>query len=196
LCSTKGGDATKNVDPNSLADIENDANKKAFWESEANQKTLSSLQPLSAYNGADFNVVMLVGGFGVMFDFFPNADIDRVSRECYENNNGVIGAVCHGPIGLASIKLSNGDALVKGKNVAGFTDGEEDVFGLGKYYPTDVYPTTGFTVETILKELGANYSKVDNWGVNVVTDGRIVSGQNPASADGVGEAIVAVVASL
>ena len=89
----KGGDATKNVDPNSPANIENDATKKALWESAENPKTLSNLQPLSAFK---YTTVMLVGGFGVMFDFFPNADIDCVGHECYENN-GVIGAVCMDP---------------------------------------------------------------------------------------------------
>jgi putative intracellular protease/amidase len=178
------------VDPESLNGQDKDATKKAFWENADIQAALKETKALSTYKGADFDCIMLVGGFGVMFDFFPNADIDRVSRECYENNNGVVAAVCHGPIGLASINLSNGEPLVKGKNVAGFTDEEEAALGLTQYYPD--YPTTGKTVETILAEKGGNHTKTANWGEHVVVDGRIVSGQNPASADKVGLEVVKI----
>lgn len=152
---------------------------------------LSALKPLSDYKGTDFDAFMLVGGFGVMWDFFPNEEINRVGRETWESN-GVVAAVCHGPIGLASIKLSDGEYLVKGKNVGGFTNEEEDVLKLTEYYPTH---SEGATVEDILTHCGANHSKTNNWGKHIVVDGNLVSGQNPASADGVGEAVVNIIKS-
>ena len=194
MCSIMGGDATKNVDPESLKGLDTDAVKKSFWESEANQATLSNLASITTLDGSKFDAVMLVGGFGVMFDFYPNEAVGRVGRECYENN-GVIAAVCHGPIGLASIKDSNGKCIANGKNVTGFADTEEDVFGLTKYYPK--YPNLDIqpTVEQVLKDEGANYTQTENWGKHVVVDGNMVTGQNPASADGVGEEVVKILSS-
>jgi putative intracellular protease/amidase len=189
ICSLLGGDATKNVDPQSLSGQDTDRVKGEFWETK--QEMLSNLLPLSSYKGSDFDVFMLVGGFGVMWDFFPNEDVNRVGRECWESN-GVVGAVCHGPIGLASIKLSDGEYLVKDKNVAGFTNEEEAALKLTEYYP---HHAEGDTVENILTHCGAKHTKTANWGAHVITDGRLVSGQNPASADGVGAAVVAAVAA-
>ncbi len=82
--------------------------------------------------------------------------------------------------------------MVNGKNVAGFTNEEEAALKLTEYYP---HHETGDTVENILTHVGAKHTKTVNWGVHVVTDGRLVSGQNPASADGVGLAVVAAVAA-
>jgi len=191
LCSIQGGDATKNVDPQSLKGFDNDKVKADFWESAEIQAILSTLQPLSAYKGSDFDVFFLVGGFGVMWDYFPSEEVSRVGRETWESN-GVIGAVCHGPVGLASIKLSDGEYLIKGKNMGGFTNEEEAVLNLTQYYPA--HPE-GNTLEDVVIFCGANHTKTANWGVHVVTDGRLVSGQNPASADGVGVAVVAAVAA-
>ncbi|KAF9376640.1 hypothetical protein CPB97_010684, partial [Podila verticillata] len=97
----------------------------------------------------------------------------------------VVGAVCHGPIALTDVKLSDGTLLVKGKNVTGFSDAEETQVQLEHVVPT--------LLETKFKKIGALYHKADNWGVKVVTDGRIVTGQNPASARPFGEAIHAAI---
>ena len=144
---------------------------------------------------ADFDVFMLVGGFGVMYDFFPNAEVGRVGKETWESN-GIVGAVCHGPIGLASIKLSDGSALVKGKKVAGFTNDEEKAVGLTEYYTkNDVEGESLATVEDVLKKLGAVYGKAADWNCYVEVDGNLVSGQNPQSADKVGEEIVKIISA-
>jgi len=191
VCSVQGGDATKNVDPQSLKGFDTDKVKGDFWESAEIQAMLSNLQPLSAYKGSDFDVFFLVGGFGVMWDFFPSEEISRVGRETWESN-GVVGAVCHGPIGLASIKLSDGSHLIKGKNMAGFTNEEEAALGITPHYPSHA---EGTTLEDVVIHCGANHSKTANWGKHVITDGRLVTGQNPASADGVGAAILEAVAA-
>ncbi len=195
VCSIKGGDATPNVDPHSLADIEADAVKKGVWEDTVVQAILKDTKSITTYKGTDFDAFMLVGGFGVMWDFYPNTDIARIGQECYENN-GIVGAVCHGPIGLANIKLNNGSFLVAGKKCAGFTDAEENMIGLAGHFPT--YPAEAGgknTCEGVLPALGGVFEKVDAWGKCVTVDDRLICGQNPASADGVGEAIVAAVAA-
>merc|ERR1712000_711524 len=90
--------------------------------------------------------------------------------------------VCHGPIVFANVKSADGTAFVKGKTVTGFTNTEEEQAGL-----TDAMP---FLLETELKKNGGNFVLADQpWGEKVVTDGKLITGQNPASAKGVGEAI-------
>ena len=85
-----------------------------------------------------------------------------------------VALVCHAPGVLRHVKTPAGKPLVEGKNVTGFTDGEEEAVGLTKVVP--------FLVEDELLGLGATYSKVKNWGVHVVTDGLLIAGQNPASS--------------
>lgn len=186
ICSIAGGNAAKNVDPSSVTDEQfaQDPLKKEMMDKI--DKELQDVPALGTFKGTDFDAMLLVGGFGTMFDYYPNADIARVGRECYENG-GVVAAVCHGPIGLCSITLSDGTPLVKDKTVAGFTDEEEGILQLNDCYPS--YPQ-GNSCETCLKGLGGNHVKVDAWGPKSVIDQRVISGQNPASASGVGELIV------
>jgi len=85
-----------------------------------------------------------------------------------------IALVCHAPGVLRHLKTADGKPLVQGKKVTGFTDGEEEEMGLTKVVP--------FLVEDELINLGATFSKVKNWGVHTVTDGQLITGQNPASS--------------
>ena len=103
-------------------------------------------------------------------------------------NNGVVGAVCHGPAGLVNIKLSNGKYLVDGKKVNAFTNEEEIAVKLEKVVP--------FALETKLIERGAKFEKSGLWQPHVTVDGRLVTGQNPQSAKGVGEAVLKELKSL
>ncbi len=82
--------------------------------------------------------------------------------------------VCHAPCALLNVKLRNGDPLIKGKNVTGFSDAEEAAVKLTKVVP--------FLLEDELKRTGGNYSKGSDWGVYVQTDGLLITGQNPASS--------------
>lgn len=104
-----------------------------------------------------------------------------IIREVYENN-GIVSAVCHGPAALVDARLSNGQYLVNGKNVAAFTNKEEDAV-----QGTAIVP---FLLETALIEHGAKHHEAPNWAENVIVDGRLITGQNPASARGVGVALV------
>jgi putative intracellular protease/amidase len=143
------------------------------------ENTLSPAQ----VNPADYAAIFYAGGHGTMWDFPDDAKLASIAATIYEQG-GVVGAVCHGPAGLVNIQLSNGDYLVKGKVVSTFTNEEEAAVGL-----TDVVP---FLLEAKLVERGATVEKVANFQAQSVVSDRLVTGQNPASATGVGEKIVAL----
>jgi len=140
---------------------------------------------LADMKGTDFDAVFFVGGFGTMWDFPDNADVQRVIREVFETK-GVVSAVCHGPVALANVKLSDGSYLVAGKEVAGFSNEEEDAVQRRSIVP--------YTVGDILKERGAKYTQGGVFHAHVVVDGNLITGQNPPSAKKTAEAVVAALA--
>ncbi|EOU9562347.1 type 1 glutamine amidotransferase domain-containing protein [Cronobacter dublinensis] len=151
-----------------------------FWNKTDFQHRLATTRPLSELNGADYSAVFFAGGHGTMWDFRDSQDAQRIIRDVYESN-GVVAAVCHGPAALVDATLSNGDYLVAGKNIAAFTNKEEE-----EVQATTVVP---FLLETALRKHGALHHEAPNWSENVMVDGRLITGQNPASAHGVGEAM-------
>jgi putative intracellular protease/amidase len=130
---------------------------------------------------ADFDAILFVGGHGTMWDFADNAALGAISAGIYEHG-GVVSALCHGPAGLVNVTLSDGTLLVAGRNVTAFTDAEESAVGLA-----DVVP---FLLASTLERRGAVHHAADNFTANVVVDERLVTGQNPASAVGVANAVV------
>ncbi len=158
----------------------NDPINREFWENKTYHNKIShSLKP-SEVNPAEYAAIYYAGGHGAMWDLPDNDAIAEIAAHIYENN-GIIGAVCHGPAGIVNIKLSNGQYLIAGKKVNGFSNEEENAVGL-----TEVVP---FLLEDKLKEHGGIYEKAEPWQVHVVSDQRLVTGQNPQSATAVGEAI-------
>ncbi|MFD5099370.1 type 1 glutamine amidotransferase domain-containing protein [Streptomyces albidochromogenes] len=137
-------------------------------------------------DAADYDAILYVGGHGTMWDFADDQVLAGLARDIYEAD-GVVAAVCHGPAGLVNIVLSDGTHLVDGKNVTAFTNGEEAAVGL-----TDVVP---FLLQSVLEERGAKHIGAPNFEAHVVVDGRLVTGQNPASATGVAEAVVKTLAA-
>ncbi len=182
IASLKGGLAP--LDQKSLK-LDDPVNK-AFWENPARRAQLENSLKLADLNPADYDGIFFAGGHGTMWDFKDDAVVKDFVREIYENG-GVVGAVCHGPAALVDVKLSSGDYLVDGKRISAFSDAEEEAAGL-----TAVVP---FLLETELVKHGAQYTKAGLWQVHVVTDGRLVTGQNPASAAGVGAAMAKLIAS-
>ncbi|ESU19350.1 putative intracellular protease/amidase [Flavobacterium cauense R2A-7] len=173
--SPKGGKPP--VDGLDLSDPVN----KLFWEDKTyHDKIDHSLKP-SEVNPKDYVAIYYAGGHGAMWDFADNVEISKIATAIYENN-GVVGAVCHGPAGLVNIKLSNGKYLVDGKKVNAFTNEEEAAVKLEKVVP--------FALETKLMERGAQFEKSGLWQKHVTVDERLVTGQNPQSAKGVGEAML------
>lgn len=142
---------------------------------------LADTPSLADVDSSKYEVVFFVGGHGTMWDFPHAPAVDRVGREVYEAG-GVVAAVCHGPSALTNITLSDGTALVSGKRVAAFTNDEEAAAGL-----TDAVP---FLLADALTALGATHVPGANFTENVVIDGRVVTGQNPQSAEGVARGVL------
>jgi putative intracellular protease/amidase len=158
----------------------NDPVNKAFLEDPANRKAIETTLRPEQVKAEDYDAIFYAGGHGTMWDFPDNAALADIARRIYERG-GIVAAVCHGPAALVNLKLSDGSHLVRGKRVAAFTDEEERAVGLA-----DVVP---FLLASKLKERGAIHVAAPNWQAQVAVDGRLVTGQNPASATGVGEAL-------
>lgn len=137
---------------------------------------------LSDVNVRKYDAIFIPGGLAPMVDMPDAPLLKKVVVETYERK-AVVGAVCHGPVSLLNAKLSDGSYLVKGKNIASFTTEEED-----NYARADV----PFDLQSALTKQGAIYHTTPPWTANSVRDGNLVTGQNPASAKGVGEKIVAL----
>jgi putative intracellular protease/amidase len=173
--SPKGG--TPPVDGFDLDDPTN----KAFWENtEYKNKIDHSLKP-NEVKTEDYSAIFFAGGHGTMWDFADNAELAKITTEIYENG-GVVSAVCHGPSGLVNVKLNNGKYLVDGKKINAFTNEEETAVELEKVVP--------FLLESKLIEHGAKFEKSGLWQPHITVDQRVVTGQNPQSAKGVGEAVL------
>lgn len=144
---------------------------------------LSDTPRAADLDAADYDVIFYAGGHGTVWDFPDDADLARLGAGVYERG-GVVAAVCHGPSALVNLRLSDGSPLVAGRRLAAFTNDEEAAVGL-----TDVVP---FLVADALVERGATHVPAPNWSNQVVVDGRLITGQNPASARGVAEQVVAL----
>lgn len=129
----------------------------------------------------DYAAIFFAGGHGTMWDLPDNRALARLTASIWEQG-GVVAAVCHGPAGLVNVELADGDYLVAGRELTSFTNEEEAAVELEEVVP--------FLLESRLRERGANFTKADPFQEHVVTDDRLVTGQNPASARGVGEAMV------
>lgn len=129
-----------------------------------------------------YDAVFVPGGLAPMVDMPEAPLLKKVIAETYERN-AVVGAVCHGPVSLLNVKLSDGSYLVDGKQITSFTTEEED-----NYARKDV----PFDLQTALTSQGAIFHAAAPWSANSIADGRLVTGQNPASAKGVGEKMVAI----
>ncbi|OHV25275.1 type 1 glutamine amidotransferase domain-containing protein [Rhizobium sp. RMa-01] len=175
IASIRGGHP-----PIDFFDLTDPVNER-FWKDREFRDTLAHSLILSEIDPSRYSAVFFAGGHGTMWDFADSSAVQRVIREVYEAG-GIVSAVCHGPAALVNATLSDGSYLVDGKNVAAFTDEEEAEV---KY--THVVP---YLLATTLKKRGAHHRSAPNWAENVVTDGRLVTGQNPASAHGVGRAVV------
>ncbi|MFT5164221.1 MAG: putative intracellular protease/amidase [Alteromonadaceae bacterium] len=150
---------------------------KAVMEQLANTLTTKSLSP------ADYAAVFVVGGKGAMFDLPNDPALAQLISQIYENQ-GTVGAVCHGPAALVNVKLKDGSYLVSGKAVNGFTNAEEHAFG------KKWVPHFEFLLEDKLTERGAKFEKSAMMLSHVATDERLVTGQNPTSTSATAEALV------
>jgi putative intracellular protease/amidase len=144
------------------------------------QKLAHTLK-LSDLNASDYDAVFYPGGHGPLWDLTKDAKSIAL-LEAFQQQGKPMALVCHAPCALLNVKLANGDPLIKGKNVTGFSDTEEAAVKLTKVVP--------FLLEDKLKETGAHYSKGPDWGVYVQTDGLLITGQNPASSAAAAKALL------
>lgn len=158
----------------------NDAMSQSFLEDSDVTRKMTNTPTPSQVKPSDYAAILFVGGHGTMWDFPDDRGLADIAASIYETG-GVVGAVCHGPAALVNLQLSNGRYLVEGKRVAAFTNDEEKAANLDAVVP--------FLLEAKLRERGADHVAAPNWQANVIVDGRLVTGQNPASAEGVGKEI-------
>lgn len=157
-----------------------DAVNARYWNDAKFRDGVRHTQRLGDVDAAKYSAIFFAGGHGAMWDFPTSPDVPRVTRAIYEAG-GVVGAVCHGPAALVNVKLADGSWLVAGKNLSAFTDSEERAVKLDEVVP--------FLLATTLTQRGATHHPAPDWTSKVVVDGRLVTGQNPQSAAGVGAAM-------
>jgi putative intracellular protease/amidase len=170
LASPKGGQPP--VDPKSdLPENQTEAMAR-FKQDETAKQALASTRKLADMKSGDFDTIFYVGGHGPMWDLVDNPDSIRLIESFY-NSGKFVAAVCHSPAVFHRV-MYQGVPLVKGKRVTGFTNGEEEAVQL-----THVVP---FLVEDELKRVGGLYEKAADWESFALVDGRVLTGQNPASS--------------
>ena len=182
LASPKGGQPP--IDPKSdLPDQQTPAMAR-FKQDAAAQKAFANTVKLGDMKAEDFDTVFYVGGHGPMWDIVDNPDAIALIEALYNSGKPVAG-VCHSAAVFHKV-MYKGEPLVKGKHVTGFTNGEEEAVHL-----THVVP---FLVDDELKRVGGLYEKAPDWQVRAVIDGRLVTGQNPASSTAGAQALLKVLA--
>lgn len=162
-----------------------DAVSQAFLDDAALQARVDHTLRPGEVDPAAYAAIFYAGGHGTMWDFADDAGLASVGSAIYAQG-GVVAAVCHGPAALVNLRLADGSYLVAGKEVAAFTNAEERAVGLAEVVP--------FLLADALIERGAIHRPAPNWQPQVVRSGRLVTGQNPASATGVAEQVVAALA--
>lgn len=149
-------------------------------DSDIQHKVNHTLKP-GEVDANEYSAIYYIGGHGTVWDFKDNHELQEITRLIWENN-GIVAGVCHGPIGLINVRLSDGKYLVDGKKIASFSNAEEAAEG-----------GVGIVPFFVADELAANGGIIfhaDLWEPHVIAEGNFVTGQNPASAKGVSEEIV------
>lgn len=179
VVSPKGGQPP--LDPKSDADdAQTEATRRFKKDSDA-QSLLAQTGKLSAISTEAFDAVFYPGGHGPLWDLAEDADSIRLI-EAMATSGKTVSAVCHAPGVFRHTKAADGSPLVKGKKVTGFTNTEEAAVQL-----TDIVP---FLVEDMLVKNGGIYSKGADWQPYVLTDGKLITGQNPASSEAAAQAVL------
>lgn len=179
LASPKGGQPP--LDPKSDTEDAQTAATRRFKADPATQQALASTVKLDEVHAEDFDAVFYPGGHGPLWDL-AESQKNRQLIEAFTAADRPIAAVCHAPAVFRHTLAADGRPLVSGRKVTGFTNTEEAAVGL-----TDTVP---FLVEDMLKANGGQYEKGADWGSHVVTDGKLVTGQNPASSEEAARALL------
>lgn len=180
LASPKGG--LPPVDPKSSAPENQTENSKRFESDPEAQAVLVNTEVLSEIDFSQFDGVFYPGGHGPMWDLAEDEDSIRLIENFYKAGKPVA-AVCHAPAALRHVEI-DGEPLVYGKKVTGFTNSEEEAVGLTKVVP--------FLLEDELKRLGGKYESGEDWKSFTVVDGLLVTGQNPGSSEDVAQLLISL----
>lgn len=182
IASPAGGQPP--VDPASEApEAQTPATARFYKDVEAVDKVANTVK-LSDVKETDYDAVFYPGGHGPLWDLANDTSSIQLIQDFYKNKKP-IAFVCHAPAALIKVKDENGDALVKGKTVTGFSNAEEEAVKLTKVVP--------FLLADELKELGAQYSSGPDWGSYTKQDGLLITGQNPASSSSAAILLLAAV---
>lgn len=179
LASPKGGQPP--LDPKSNEAGFQTEDTARFKADEAAKAALANTAKLSEVNASDFDGVFYPGGHGPMWDLVNDAQSISLI-EAFWASDKVVSTVCHASIALANTKDTNGEYIVKGRNVTGFTNTEEAAVGL-----TNVVP---LLVEDTLSDRGGLFSKIEDWAPYAQKDGNLITGQNPASSTAVAKLVL------
>ena len=179
LASPRGGQPP--LDPKSDDPSAQTEATGRFKSDQAAQALLASTHKLQDIAAGDFDAVFYPGGHGPLWDLAEDAHSIELIETTLAAGKPVV-AVCHAPGVLRHAKSADGHFVVQGKSVTGFTNTEEEAVGLTKVVP--------FLVEDMLGQNGGNYSKAGDWQPYVVTDGRLITGQNPASSEPAAQALL------
>lgn len=181
IASPQGGNVP--VDPESLKPFVLDKLSKRYFENPDFMKLLQHTKSLDDVAGQEFDCIYLAGGHATMYDFPNDATMQSIIKEHYESNR-LVAAICHGVGGLLNVKLSDGEYLIKGKNLTGFDWFEESIARRKKEVP--------FNLEAALKERNVNYKKaLIPMTSKVVVDGKLITGQNPFSSKEMAKVVIA-----
>jgi putative intracellular protease/amidase len=184
FASPKGG--MPPADPGSAKPEGRAAAVQRFLDDADAMTALSHSLPVADAKAADYAAVFLPGGHGTMWDMSQTSAVGQIVGQVFEQG-GIVGAVCHGPAGLLEARLSDGTPVVAGRRVNGFTDAEERAAGLDGVVP--------YLLETRLRALGGLFEgNAANFQPHAVCDGRLITGQNPASSAPVATLILAALA--
>ena len=171
LASPKGGQPP--LDPKSDLRENQTESTRRFSFDKAAQAELANTKILADMSADDFDAVFYPGGHGPMWDM-PDNPTSIALIEAFVRADKPVGAVCHAPAALINVRENDGKYLIQGKRVTGFSNAEENISGFNAFVP--------FLLEDRLKEHGGVFSKGVNWASYVQVDGKLVTGQNPASS--------------
>ncbi|MFS4581081.1 type 1 glutamine amidotransferase domain-containing protein [Phaeobacter sp. C3_T13_0] len=181
LASPKGGQPP--LDPKSDDDSAQTEATKRFKSDADAQAALANTEVLSDVQDGGFDAVFYPGGHGPLWDLAEDTDSHRLI-EGFAHSNRPVAAVCHAPAVFRDTLDADGKPLVAGKRITGFSNSEEEAVGL-----TNVVP---FLVEDMLKAKGGLYEKQDDWAEFAIVDGKLITGQNPASSEAVAHKLLSL----
>ncbi|KAF8655280.1 hypothetical protein AX16_003179 [Volvariella volvacea WC 439] len=170
------------LDPKSAEVFANDEECTRFLNDDVVKAKLANAKKLSAINVHDYDAIFYIGGHGPVIDLPVDPVNIKLASQFWQAGK-IVSAVCHGPAALVGATDSSGDSIFKGRSFTGFSNAEEEALGTVEDVP--------FSLESKIVALGGKFDKAEqNFGAKVIVDGKLITGQNPASATPLGQAIL------